>query len=259
MRAFFYEKERAIDFAEVADVEAIKELVLHNCTISNFSCITAAKALKSIALVDCNVTSDDLCCLKELEKLKTISLNVMTLDNLQCLTQMTSLRELRLRKIEGIKYSDLAKLTKLQILSLQEAEIESLDFIGSLKNLKELEFNKVPVDNLDFLYNLPKLKEFTMRYRAKDETALAHIPSMKNLQSFQYPVADMSVYQACPKLYSIGIDASGTTDCSALKGNETIHDVMFYNLKTEEQYKQLLETISSCLELKSYGYVGELQ
>lgn len=257
MRTFFYEKEQTIDFAKVADVACIKELVLHNCKILNFSCITAAKSLKAISLVDCNVTSDDLRCLKELVKLKRISLNVMTLD-LLCLTEITSLRELSLRKMMDLHYSDLENFTKLQSLSLQEAEIDNLDFINKLKNLKELEFNKVNVDNLDFLYHLPKLKEFTMRYCAKDETALSCISSMKNLQIFQYPVADMHVYQTCPKLNSIGIDAARVTDFRILKGNETIQNVMFYNLKTEKQFNQLLEQVKACLELKSYGYAGEL-
>lgn len=257
MRTFFYEKDKTIDFADVADVEGIKELVLHNCKISNFSCIASAKALKSISLVECNVTSDDLRCLKELEKLKTISLNVMTLD-LACLTEIMSLRELRLRRMSGVDYNDLANLTKLQSLSLQEAEIDSLEFINKLKNLKELEINRVDVNNLDFLYHLSKLKEFTMRYSAKTETALTCISNMKNLQVFQYPVADMCVYQTCPKLNSIGIDASRVTNLSALNGNEMIHDVMFYNLKTEKQFNQLLEKTEACLKLTSYGYVGEL-
>lgn len=258
MRTWFYEKETDIDFAEVTDVAAIKEIVLHHCRISNFSCLTAAKALKSIFLVDCNVTSEDLRCLKELEKLKTIGLNVMTLDSLLCLTEITSLRELRLRKLSGINYEDLENFKKLQTLSIQEAELDNLDFLNQLKNLKELEFNEVEIASLNFLYNLPKLKTFTMRYCAKDETALACISDMKNLQSFQYPVGDMRIYQACPKLNSIGIDASRVTGLEALKGNETINNVMFYHLQTEKQYEKLLEEANTYLHLTSYGYVGEI-
>lgn len=195
--------------------------------------------------------------MKELEKLKTIRLNVMTLD-LKCLTEIMSLRELSLRRMSGGDYNDLANLTKLQSLSLQEAEIDSLKFINKLKNLKELEINGVSVNNLDFLHHLSKLKEFTMRYSVKDETALACISNMKNLQVFQCPVADMCVYQTCPKLNSIGIDASRVMNLSALNGNETIHDVMFCSSKTEKQFKQLLEKTEACLKLTSYGYVGEL-
>ncbi len=258
MGLWFYKKEQVIDFAKVDDVESIKELILHNCTVSNFSCITAAKALKSIALVDCNVTSEDFSCLKEIEKLKKISLNVMKLDSILCLAEISSLRELSLRRIEGIDYDELEHFSKLQSLSLQETEVSSFDFIKKLKNLKVLEFNKVSIANLNFLYDLPKLKDFTMRYRAEDETALECISKMKNLQSFQYPVPDMSIYKECPKIYSIGVDSARVEGFDDLEGKEIITNVMFYNLETEKQYEQQLAEVKKYLDLSSYGYVGEL-
>lgn len=259
MGSWFYKKEQVIDFAQVDDVESIKELILHNCTVSNFSCIVAAKALKSIALVDCNITSEDLSCLKGMEKLKKISLNVMKLDSILCLAEITSLKELSLRRIEGIDYNELEHFTKLQNLYIGETEVSSFDFMKKIKNLKVLEFDKVPISNLNFLYDLPKLKEFTMRYTACDETALECIANMKYLQRFQYPVADMKIYQGCPKIQSIGIDSSRVEDFSVLEGKETITDLMFYNLKTEKQYEEQLAEVEKYLNLSSYGYVGEVE
>ncbi len=256
MGSWFYKKEQVIDFAQVDDVESIKELILHNCTVINFSCITAAKALKSIALVDCNVTSEDLGCLKELEKLKIISLNVMRLDNILCLADISSLKELSLRRIEGIDYGELEHFSKLQVLSIQETEISSFDFMKGMKNIKVLELDKVSVGSLNFLCDLPKLKEFTMRYRADDEKALECISNMKYLQRFQYPVPDMSIYQECPKIQSIGVDSSRVQSFSALSGNETITDVMFYHLDSKKQYEEQLAEINKYLNLSSYGYMG---
>lgn len=258
MGAWFYKKEQVIDFAQVNDVESIKELILHNCTVTNFSCITAAKALKSIALVDCNVTSEDLRCLKGMEKLKKISLNIMKLDSILCLAEISSLRELSLRGIDGIDYGKLEHFAKLQSLSIEETEVTTFGFMKKLKNLKVLEFNKVYISDLNFLYDLPKLKEFTMRYRSDDETALECISEMKYLQCFQYPVPDMRIYQKCPKIYSIGVDSSRVEDFSLLDGKETITDVMFYNLKTKEQYEQQIAEIEKYLNLSSYGYMGNL-
>lgn len=48
------------------------------------------------------------------------------------------------------------------------------------------------------------------------------------------------------------------TDFSVLKGNETINSVMFYNLKTEKQYEEMLAEAKTYLHLTSYGHVGEL-
>lgn len=258
MGSWFYKKEQVIDFAQVDDVESIKELILHNCTVTNFSYIAAAKALKSIALADCNITSEDLSCLKGMEKLKKISLNVMKLDSILCLAEIPSLRELSLRGIDGIDYDELEHFTKLQSLSIQETEVITFDFMKKLKNLKELSFNEVPIRDLNFLYDLPKLKEFIMEYRANDETALVCITKMKHLQRFLYPVPDMRIYQECPELYSIGVDSSRVEDFSILDGKESITDVMFYNIKTEKQYEQQLAEIKKYLNLRSYGYLEYL-
>ncbi len=256
MGSWFYKKEQKIDFAQVEDIESIKELILHNCVVTNFSYITAAKDLKAIALVDCNITCEDLSCLKELGKLKKIALNVMKLDNIRCLAQIASLRELSLRKMEGIDYEELGQFDKLQKLSIKETEICSFDFIKKMKKLTVLEIDNVPVSNLNFLYDLPKLKEFNMPYKVEDEKALECIGNMKSLQRFQYPVADISIYQNCPKIISIGIDSSRPQNFAVLAGKETIDDVMFYYLSSEKKYKEQIEEISKYLNLGSYGCVG---
>jgi hypothetical protein len=193
-----------------------------------------------------------------MEKLKTISLNIMKLDSILCLAEISSLRELSLRGIDGINYEELENFTKLQSLSIQETAVITFDFMKKLKNLKVLEFNKVPISDLNFLYNLSKLKEFTMQYRADDETALECISEMKYLQRFQYPVPDMKIYKECPKIYSIGIDASRVADFSILDDKETITDVMLYNLKTEKQYERQMAALEKYLNLNSYGYVVDL-
>ncbi len=257
MGSWFYKKEQEIDFAQIEDIESIKELILHNCVVANFSYITAAKDLKSIALVNCNITSEDLSCLKEMGKLKKIALNVMKLDNIICLVQIASLRELSLRKMEGIDYEELGQFDKLQSLSIEETEIVSFDFIKTMKNLKVLKIDNVPVSNLDLLYDIPKLKEFNMPYRVEDEKALECIGYMKSLECFQYPVEDISIYQNCPKIKSIGIDSSRPQNFAVLAGKETIDDVMFYYLDSEKQFKEQVEEISKYLDLSSYGCVSK--
>lgn len=41
-----------------------------------------------------------------------------------------------------------------------------------------------------------------------------------------------------------------------LAGKDTIEDVMFYYLDSEEQFKEQIEEISKYLDLSSYGCVG---
>lgn len=47
-----------------------------------------------------------------------------------------------------------------------------------------------------------------------------------------------------------------TQNYEVLAGKESIEDVMFYNLDSEEQFKEQIEEISKYLELSSYGCVG---
>lgn len=79
---------------------------------------------------------------------------------------------------------------------------------------------------------------------------------MKALQRFQYPIADMSIYQNCPKITVIGIDSSRVQGFDVLTGNETIEDVMFYYLNSETQFEEQVKEISQYLDLSSYGYRG---
>lgn len=258
MPSFFYKKEQVIDFAQIEDVDMIQELILHHCTVSNFSRIAQAKGLKSVALVNCNITSQDLVCLQSLEKLKKVTLGLMKLDSILCLTGIAPLRELTLRGTEGIDYAQLAQFPKLLSLSLLETEVPSFDFMKGLKNLKTLEIKDVPLHHLEFLRVLPKLKEFELLDRVEDESALESIGSMKQLQRFQYPVGDLRLYAPCPKLNSIGIDSSRVTDFTPLEGKTGITDIMFYNLVSKSQFEEQLASVSQYLTLESYGYTGEI-
>lgn len=258
MPSFFYKKEQVIDFAQIEDVDMIQELILHHCTVSNFSRIAQAKGLKSVALVNCNITSQDLVCLQSLEKLKKVTLGLMKLDSILCLTGIAPLRELTLWGMEGIDYAQLAQFPKLLSLSLLETEVPSFDFMKGLKNLKTLEIKDVPLHHLEFLRVLPKLKEFELLDRVEDESALESIGSMKQLQRFQYPVGDLRLYAPCPKLNSIGIDSSRVTDFTPLEGKTGITDIMFYNLVSKSQFEEQLASVSQYLTLESYGYTGEI-
>lgn len=259
MGSLVYKKEQEIDFAQLENLENISELIVHYCTIKNFSLITAAKDLKSIAIVGCSITSEDLRCLKELEKLKSITLGLMKLDGISCLAEIASLRDLTLRAVEGVAYAELVQFPKLLRLRILETEIPSFDFMKKLRNLKVLEFQKVPIGNLDFLYDVPRLREFEMRYRADDETALKCVSGMKYLQTFQYPVPDMSVYRGCAKIASIGIDSSRVGGFEALEGMETVTGVMFYNLETKEKFERQLDEVRKYLKLRSYGYMEKVE
>lgn len=55
----------------------------------------------------------------------------------------------------------------------------------------------------------------------------------------------------------IGIDASKVQKYDVLTGKDTIDDVTFYYLDSENQFKECIEEISKYLDLSSYGSVGK--
>lgn len=109
---------------------------------------------------------------------------------------------------------------------------------GFVKKEQEIDFAQIA-----------SLRELSLR-------KIEGIGKMKALQRFQYPIADMSIYQNCPKITVIGIDSSRVQGFDVLTGNETIEDVMFYYLNSETQFEEQVKEISQYLDLSSYGYRG---
>lgn len=249
-----YFKNTHIDFSQVDDIESIKELIIHNCDISNFSCISAAKNLKEIVMVECNIAVEDLSCLKEMEKLKELRFRGMKMGSILWMSEIPSLKNLALIEINDIDYSELEYLPNLLRLYIEQADVPSFDFLKKLKKLHTFELDMVPVNNLDFLYDLPKLKEFRMSYRTADEKALSCISNMKYLQSFLYPVRDISIYKDCPKIKYIGLDGSIIHKFKVLEGKDSITSVFFFNCSSQRYFERESAKAKNYLNLTSCGY-----
>ena len=249
-----YFKNTHVDLAQVDDIESMTELIIHNCDISNFSYITAAKGLKKIAMVECNIRIEDLSCLKKMEKLKELTFRGMEMGSILWLSEIPSLRDLTLIEIYDIDYCELEQLPNLLRLYIEMTDVPSFEFLKKLKKLHTFELDRVPVSNLDFLYDLPKLKEFRMSYRATDEKALSCISSMKYMQSFLYPVRDIGIYKDCPKIKYIGLDGSYIHKFEVLKGKDSITSVFFFNCSSRQYFELESAKARKYLNLTSCGY-----
>ena len=242
--------EMPISLEPVAHMAKLRELIIHNCVITDFERICEATELKELILVNCSFEYEKLISLTKLTKLKQLTLRFMPVKDIGCLAESKSLKKLRLLEMNQLDVSNLSSFTKLQELELEEMDIDDLDFLKGYKSLKVLVINNMKVKDLEFLQYLKKLTCFTMEDRAKNEEGLRFIKSLLSLKQFEYPVGDMVLYAGCEKLEDIGIDATGFKNPEALK-DSNIARVMVYNANSEEEAESVIDRVEEYVELYS--------
>lgn len=253
-KRLFIKKEK-LSFKPLMYMSNLREIIIHDCTISDFSFISEATELRKLFLINCIFNNDELSSLSTMPNLMEISLNCMEMQNIDCSASLKSLKKLSLRKIDKLNTNKLSLFKFLKSLSLEDVAVENFDFLNSLKSLKELSINKIEVHNLSFLKNLKNLTKFVMHEKAEDENDISLITKLKKLKEFQYPVSNMELYKCCPNLISIGADAKNIYNIPLLKDTK-IDDVTIYNASSEEEADEVISKIEKYITLSSYGYVG---
>lgn len=247
-------KNENLSFKPLQYMENLREIIIHNCNITNFSFISKASELRKLYIVNCTFSKDDLECLSRMSNLKEVSLNGMEIESIKFLADLKNLKSLSLRKIDKLNVDELSDFKSLEHLTLDELNVSSLDFINNLKSLKELCINKIEVKNLSFLKNLTMLNRFIMRYKAEDEMDVNLISNLKKIKEVQYPVSDMSIYKECPCIEEIGVDAENIFNIEMLKDTD-IRSVIVYNASSKEDVDNVISKIKNYIELESWGYM----
>lgn len=245
-----------ISLAPIAYMTKLRELIIHNCTITDFESICGATELKKIYLVNCTFDYEKLSALARLPKLKELHLGKMPMSDIRCLAGSKSLKMLGLRKLGQVDAAQLALFPKLQELDLEEMAISNMDFLKEYKALKVLELNKMQIANLDFLQYLKKLTRFEFGEKVPDENGLQSLKELSGLKEFEYPVSNMAYYADCAKLERIGIDAAGFCNPECLQGS-SITSIMVYNAKSKEEANAVINAMKRYLRLSSYGMTGD--
>ena len=247
-------KNENLSFKPLQYMNNLREVVIHNCNITDFSFISKASELRKLYIVNCKFSKDELKYLSSLSHLKELSLNIMEIESIKCLSDLRNLKDLSLRKIDKLNVEELSNFKSLEHLSLEELSIPNFDFINNLKSLKELCIDKIKIKDLSFLKNLTMLNKFIMRYKAEDERDINFISNLKKIKEVQYPVSDMSIYKECPCIEEIGVDAENIFNIEMLK-DTNIRSVMVYNASSKENVDNLISKIKSYIELNSWGYM----
>ena len=131
-------KNENLSFKPLQYMNNLREVVIHNCNITDFSFISKASELRKLYIVNCKFSKDELKYLSSLSHLKELSLNIMEIESIKCLSDLRNLKDLSLRKIDKLNVEELSNFKSLEHLSLEELSIPNFDFINNLKSLKEL-------------------------------------------------------------------------------------------------------------------------
>lgn len=252
-KLFVSKGEMNISFAPIAYMKNLKELVVHNCNISDFNSVSKAQELKKIVFINCTFDYSELLNLEKLEKLQELTLGRMSLDNLKFLSKLISLKSLSLLHLPNINCEQLSDLTNIEILDLTGMNFESLEFLKTYQKLKELKIQRMKVSNLEFLEYLKSLTSFSLREKAKDEKGLRFIKELKHLKEFEYPVTDVSVYLENEKLEKIGLASKKIKNAKKLKGTQ-ISSVIVCNAENEKQAQKIIKEVEKYIDLRSSGF-----
>lgn len=250
---FISKGEMNISFAPIAYMKNLKELIVHNCNISDFDCISKVQGLKKIAFINCTFEYSELAKLEQLEKLQELTLGRMPIDNLVFLEKITALKSLSLLYLQNINCEQINGLTNIKILDLTGMNFESFEFLKTYKNLKELKIQRMKVLNLEFLQYLKSLTSFSLREKAQDENGLRFIKELKHLKEFEYPVTDVSVYLENEKLEKIGLASKKIKNAKKLKGTQ-ISSVIVCNAESEKQAQKIIKEVEKYIDLRTSGF-----
>lgn len=255
-RLFISEGKMTISLEPVAYMDSLKELIIHNCIITDFEKISGAIELKKLILVNCQFEYEKLGELTKLSKFNQLTLRRMPIDDISCLLKCKCLKQLRLLEMNDLDVTKLGDFSKLQELELDKMTVPSFDFLKEYKALKMLEIKNIEIGSLDFLENLKKLTSFKSEDRAMNEDGLKYIKDMKNLKELDYPVGDMDLIRGCEKLECVGIYAPGFKNVEALK-DSNIHSVSIYEGRNIEELKSIIASVEEYVHLTSYGWKGD--
>lgn len=248
-------QEKAIDCTPFAYMANMKELILHDCHLTNLDALARMPQLKTLIFGRCVIEGGNLSVLSESPGLKELGLNMMSGAGLAKLSGLKPLKRLQVRALTDIEIEELAPFTGLQELSIENMGLRDAAFIGGMKNLKKLDLYNSQLINLDFLSHLTKLTEFKLTKPAENEDGLSAVSRLPKLKEFIYPVKELSIYKGAGALERVGIEAGVTEGFEAFAGSRVISFTLLGN-DPSAQMERVKQQMDKYVKLYSWGSQG---
>lgn len=248
-------KGKEIDCSPFAYMTNMKELILHDCHLTNLSALARMQQLKRLIFAGCTFAGENLSALSGAPALKELGLNVMSGAGLAELSGLKPLKCLQVRALTDMETEELSSFTALQELRIENMGLRNAAFIGGMKSLKKLDLCNSELENLDFLKDLKKLTEFKLSKSADNEDGLAAVSGLTRLKEFIYPVKDLSIYEGLEALECAGMADSVTEGFEVFAGSR-VSSFTLLGAESKRRLEEVRLQMEKYVKLYSWGAQG---
>lgn len=220
------------DITALGELTNLKEINLNcNCAIysgggvSDLSCLSGLVNLESLVLGETARDIEGISVLKELPKLKTLSLAVSHFSDTAALQDLTGLQSLDLGHTDISDISALQKLTQLESLDLSNNDIGDISALQGLTELKFLVLRRCGISDITALKNLTRMEGLDLR--ENEISDIGPLEGMTNMVRLcldnsrevnRQKISDISALRNMTKLQRLTLDDVGISDISPLAG-----------------------------------------
>lgn len=245
-------QKKELDCTPFAYMSNLKELILHDCRLTNPDALARMPQLKRLIFAGCSFEGGDLSALSGAPALKELGLNVMSGAGLAQLAGMESLKCLQVRALTDFEAGNLASFTALQELRIEKMGLRDAAFLGGMKHLKKLDLWDSELADLDFLKKLRSLTEFHLTRPAENEDGLSAVSGMSRLRDFIYPVRNLAVYQGNGTLRHVGM-AAGVTEGFGVFEGSGVDSFTLIGAVAEGEPERVREQMEKYVKILSWG------
>lgn len=155
--------------------------------------------------------------LAEMSELTDLDISYTLIDDLTPIRNLNKLRTLSLEACPVTCIDPLRYLTELNELNAAHSQIARLDVLSNLKGLAELNLDGVPFSELSPLAGLSNLRYLSLKYvQPASFSGLTNLPALTDLNLSSSSVSDLQFAAQLTSLQSLNIDSTKVRDLTPL-------------------------------------------
>ena len=183
------------DLTPLAQLTALKSLILFNTSVSDLTPLAQLTALKNLNLFNAEVSDSNP--LSQLTALESLDLTGTKVSDLTPLAHLTALKSLKLGSTKVSDLTPLTQMTALKTLNLWDTRVTDLTPLAHLATLKTLILRSIKISDIAALAQLTALESLDLTgTKVSDLTPLAHLTALKSLKLGSTKVGNINVLSA---------------------------------------------------------------
>lgn len=237
------------DLAELVKMPYLEELVLHQGTYENLTCISELKGLTTLAIDGVTLNSAEMSAIASLPNLSSLSLVRCNLSSISKLANSVSLRRLDLSNNPLRDLEPIANMSELEYLNLSNNEVTQLTVLTNAVNLKELDVSHNSINSTIALSGCKSLETLHIDNNSLvNLDGLDKLTGLKNLYAANNQISSIEHLSTLSQLTELDLSNNALKELSALNGNKSLSVLSFENNQVTElptfDAKSVLSTIN---------------